>query len=446
MDTLAVSASLLGMIMEFGTGSGVARFFYEEEGKRRQSLVAIGFLPVLLAFLLAGLISVLRVPISMQLYGVGDYADAVAVVAMALPASMLWGYSLLLWRLNQRPRRYVGLAVLHLLITVTASIYFVVVLRVGLIGVFWAQLLAYAICGPLSLFFLRPMLSWRLNWGQVRAALAYGAPIVPASLLRWAQRYADRFILLALVGVEQVGLYGFGMRVSSLLLFFTAPLELAWTPFALSIAGQPGHRESYARILCGYAAFASLGVTTLSLFAGDLVRLLAPATYWSARWVVGPLAGVVVMDTAFVLVAVGVMIAKKTPLNVVGFAVGTTVDLIGVILFAPRLGIPAAAAAWFVASVCSVTVIFAFSQRHYPIPYNLQSFALALALMVNAMIVGPVVDAIPWLGIRYGLKIALLSITGLVIWRWVLVCDLRSVVKKYFVVSWQRLCSRLVTE
>jgi len=428
MDTIAVSVTLVGMVADFGVGSGVARYFYEETDDRQRSLAFIGFFPAFLTLIFGGILFAFRAQISRILFDDLAFTGVIVVASFTLPINFVWNYSLLLWRLKNSPRPYVGWSTINLLITVGITIYFVVVMRIGIIGVFWGKLAGSIVCAPIAMFIHRRHIKWQIIWGQVRAVFSYGMPIVPASMLRWAQRYADRYLLLALTGVEQVGLYVFGVRVSSLLLLVTAPLELAWTPFALSIAGKPGHKITYARVLSGYAALATLGIATLSFFSDDIVRLLAPASYWPARQVVGPLAGVVVLDTAFILVAIGVNLAKKTALNTIAFAIGTIVDLIGVILFTDRFGINAAAISWFVASLCSVGLVFWFSQRNYLIPYKKFGLVIAVVITVASILIGPALHQINWLVFQYFAKIILLIGVGFLTWVWILDTEFRAVI------------------
>lgn len=433
MDTLSVGTSLLGMLMELGCGSGIARYYYETSADRRRILAFISLLPFLVSLPVSLLLSFSSVSISTWLYQTPVYATSLAIRFIDLPLGMLWSNSLLLTRLRMETRTYSLLAVLHLLTLVGGNVLFVVYLRMGVSGIFLSSLIANALWSMLSWFRLRHAIYPSISLPLVRSVFAYGLPIVPASLLRWAQRYLDRFLLLAMVGLAQVGIYGFAFRVGSLITLFTGPLELAWTPFALSTLAKPGHKQMFARILTYYAGFACLAISFLNLFAEGAVRLLAASSYWSATPLVGPLTAVVALDTGFVLVGIGVNAAKKTYLNLIAFALGTITDVAGVLFLTGimRIGVLGAAVAWMIASLLSTATVLAISQRVYPIPYDLPRVARALALAALVWAVAQFLNGIEYQIIRLVLSATLWLGCLVAVYLWVFPRDINKQVISY---------------
>ncbi len=74
-------------------------------------------------------------------------------------------------------------------------------------------------------------------------------PLVPAALALIAVNFGDRFFLVHLAGLDEVGLYEIGVRIASAMVLLLTAFRTAWPAFAYSIADDAEAKRTYAFVL-----------------------------------------------------------------------------------------------------------------------------------------------------------------------------------------------------
>ncbi len=92
----------------------------------------------------------------------------------------------------------------------------------------------------LGLQFSRPLL---------REMNRFGIPLVPAALALILVNFSDRFFLVHLDGLAEVGLYEIGVRIASAMVLLLTAFRMAWPAFAYSIEDDAEAKRTYAFVL-----------------------------------------------------------------------------------------------------------------------------------------------------------------------------------------------------
>jgi O-antigen/teichoic acid export membrane protein len=192
----------------------------------------------------------------------------------------------------------------------------------------------------------------------------------------------DRWMLIALSDVVEVGLFSVAAKFAVVISFVVTAFAQAWTPFAMRMyADDPKYRRNFARIFSGWfflLAFIGLG---LSLFAPEVMALLTPREYWSAAPVLSVASAGVVMYGTVQITVLGISLERRTILLTYGAWLAAGANVLLNLLLIPRFGAMGAGVATFAAYTLLTGSFLFWSQRLHPIPLERGKLAYSLALI-----------------------------------------------------------------
>lgn len=401
MGVVAVINATLSLSQLFATLALPQAFFRaylkdaETDAQRRRVLAGSFGLRLAISLLFLALYSIASVPLTSLVFG--SLAD--------LPLLLLVGPIVFLDSLNlvplsflraaREPRAYAlvsfGRAVLGSLLI----ILFVVALDLGPLGVVLGSIgsaLVTTVVG-MALYLRRTGVGPRLDIGLGRSMLAFSLPLVPAALAGWGLNLADRYVLNAYRGLDEVGVYSVGYTGGLVInALAVAPFTLAWGAAYWEIGRSDDAPAAFRRVLTLFTVGASAGALALSALGTDAVRLLLTPGFDNARYIVPFSAFGMVLYGVYQVVATGLNLASRTrllPLTM-GAAAVTNVGLNLVLV--PGLGMYGAGIATIAGYLVLVVATAAVGHRHYPVAWDVPRVVGTLALASGlgaASLLGP---------------------------------------------------------
>jgi O-antigen/teichoic acid export membrane protein len=408
---IALSAVLV-TILRLGISSAFFRFYFDTKDAAQRRLVVRTSFWFTMASATAGLVAglLLAAPVA-DLLGLDD-PTLVRAGFVGIWAQMNYEQLTSLFRAEERSTAFVLASLTNIAITIAATVLLVVVWEQGALGViignFTGTLLVYL--GLLAVH--REQLGLQFSRPLLREMNRFGVPLVPAALALIAVNFSDRFFLVHLADLEEVGLYEIGVRIASATVLLLTAFRMAWPAFAYSIEDDAEAKRTYAYVLTYLVVAASWLALALGLLAPWLVRLLTQPEFYEGERVVAPLAFGGMAYAAYIVMAIGVGRAKRTQFNwvITGFA--ALVNVVLNLVLIPPYGMMGAA----VATVAAYAVMFAamtwYAQRVFPTPYQwrrvLTAVAAAVTLLLTGRALGGLVVALA-LTLAYPLALALLG-------------------------------------
>jgi len=395
VETLVALTAVLVTILRLGISSAFFRFYFDsKEPAHRLRVVRTSFwftMAMATAGLVAGL--VLAEPISQALFATGDRAMLVRAAFVLLWAQMNYEQLTALFRVEERSVQFVFASLANVLITVAATVAFVVALEWGATGVvvgnFTGTLCVYAVL----LAYRREQLGLVLDRPLLREMNRFGMPLVPSALALWALNFSDRFFLVKLDGADEVGLYSIGVRIASAMVLLLTAFRTAWPAFAYSIEDEGEARRTYGFVLTYLSYVACWLALALGLLSPWLVRLLTTPDFYEASRVVAPLAFAAAAFGGYIVISIGVGRARRTQFNWVVTGAAAALNVALNLILIPRYGMMGAA----VATVAAYSAMFLgmawWSQRVYPVPYQWRRVATLGAVAVGLCVLGKALDA-----------------------------------------------------
>lgn len=394
--TLSIVITLAGLVLAFvalGGDSAFIRFFLAARTlPERQTVTStwIGFLAgwsalaILIVLPLSGEIAKLAT-------GSTSAGGAVAIALLWTPVRLTNMMCAQLLRNEFRAVPSIVLNVMALALIVAGGVIGAVVLELGVEGVLLGTLAGELAMLPIRLLSARHMLRWRFSLPTLRRLLAYGAPLVPTSLAYWIFTTSDRVLLSNLSTLEQVGLYSVAASSVGVANIAVMALGQGWNPHAIQAyeADEDVARHLFARMFTYILAGFGLLAVGMTVFADELIGLLAGSGFEGAAAAVPPLALGMIAYASTQVTAGGISLKGRTVFLAVYSWIGAVVNVLLNLLLIPPFGMVGAAWATTAAYVVLTIGYGITSHRLWAFRYDWRRAATILGLTVAAVLASP---------------------------------------------------------
>jgi O-antigen/teichoic acid export membrane protein len=290
-------------------------------------------------------------------------------------------------RLQIKSKQYTLVSVVDTVISLGLTILFIIVLKTGIIGIFWGQLLGLVIGGVVAFYFTREDFGLIFDWPKFKEMLRFSLPLVPSSVGVMVLLYVDRVAINELMTITDVGIFAAGDRIASMVTLLMFGFQMSMMPLVYQHYQEPATPRNLARIFRYFVAGALLMILGLSLFAPELLALLTSPQYYGAAIVVPLLVSESVISGMYIFTP-GLSIAKRTGIIAVIYIAGALLNIVLNLLLIPIFGIGGAALATLISATTVFGTFMMFSQRTYPVPHAWRQLGLADLIAAILVIVG----------------------------------------------------------
>ncbi len=401
-DLLSAFAALVNLTVAFEVSQGVARYYSDEKNIQRRVVYASSAfwftifcytLFLVTAFLFSNELSFLV----MGRQGM-EKSFQVGVIYIFLNAVFYLVQNQFRFEL-----RSVHFAIVSLIVTVVTAVLAIVMTYVvtwGLEG-FLMGMAGGAFSGCIyGLWHLRHSFRFQFQWERLKEMLVFSAPLVPSGIAVFVGQYIDRIMINQYLSLADVGLFGIGFRVASIVSLVIVGFQGAMTPLIYAHYRDPETPKHLASIFRIFVSFALLMFLGVSLFAKEILMILTIPAYYEAANIVVFLVPAILLSNMYIF-APGAAIEKKTHLILWINVAGAVLNILLNALLIPNFGISGAA----VAKLTSYSLVFGaymlYSQKLYYVPHDWK------LLGKTTVIVGVIAYWIPKIDLSFGFVLAL---------------------------------------
>lgn len=395
---MLAAMELFAGILALGGDSAYARYFFEAKDVDAKQLVTSTWFLFLTGW--SAIIVLAVVPFSGLLsqwsFDTRSFNVAFAIALITVPATFLSSMLGQALRNEFRAATYTIVNVVGTALIVGCSIAGALIATDPLEGILLGGLIAIVLVLPVRLVLVRHLLRRQFSTQLLRKLLAYGLPLVPASLAWWVFSLSDRIVLAKLSTLREVGLYTLAVSVTGVIAVFVSAFGLAWSPHAFEIYEQ--RRDIASAFFGRIATFIVVGFAVLSVllttFGRELLELLTTPEFYGAAAALGPLALGFVAFASTQITASGISLKKKTYWFIVISWIAACVNLVLNFIFVPRWGMLASAWATFVSYLVLTVGYLIVSQRLWPVAYERRRLAVVSVLTFAFVVCVPLLPRV----------------------------------------------------
>lgn len=402
---LTVVLSLLVPSVTFRLATSAVRYFASEDDPAalRNGFYS-GFAWIVGSSLVAGIVLSLVPGVSARLIlGSAEHHEYILLAALLLVITGMVTYLQSFFRVIRRIDLLAALLVVQTVLEI-AAILLLVGRGDGIRGALWGLIGVRAtLCTGIFIIVWRRLGRPAFDRSKLRQLLVYGIPLMPNGVMRWLINYADRLVIIQVLGLAAVGVYVASYSLGQVLHLLVMPLGFVLFPF-LSRLWDQGER-SEVRLYLSYATryyllAAMPACVGISLLSQPLLRLIATAEFETSSMLV-------------LWITLGFVLNGVFQINVYTFHLTHRTKSLGLILMAaaalniglnivlvPALGLSGAAIATASAFALMAVVALIFGRRL--IGYEIRWLDLGKGLLAVGLMVG-VIRMLPapvgWLGL-----------------------------------------------
>ena len=397
INLINTSFFLLTILIIGGLDNSVARWFFDskEEGDHKKTFSVYIWFQLLLATSLAAIIIALSPALNNLFFREAGKPIYFILPALALITNILPSVLINWFRLHMRPVNTVIFAVSQTLTTVGLTVLFVIVLKWHITGVFAALTISSTIFSLVALVLLKNWVHPKyFNKVRFKVMMKFALPMIPAAISYWLLNNTDAyFIAWFTKSTSEVGLFGIGAMLASVLGMFTGAFQQAWGPFAFSLINNPDAKNIYANVFLMFGYGMSLLAALLMLFAPEALIIFTTPQYYDSAWVAGILGYNLIFIGYSYIAIVAISIKKNT--KPYGFAMlyATILTILLNIILIPKFGKEGSALATVIAQVLVPAYLFYKGQKVFYIPYK---FGEVIAITLGMLVLVVTVRLIPF--------------------------------------------------
>lgn len=394
-DVIQTSVYIATLFLVLGLDSSVMMYYYEANDKDKKNIVSTYlWFEILVSFPITLLLILGAGPICEFILNNKDLAVYFQLGVAAIPFSLAVGSMLSTLRLTFQTKKFVLMTTVGVLFQISFAILFVIVFGWGIKGVMISVLISFVLQALLGVFLTRHYYNIHISRSWLIKLLRVGIPVIPAALSFWIMSYANRFFLVEYSTLEDIGLLSIVNRVSSILLLFLTAFSSAWGPYAFSLASKPEEaRQAYGKILTYFTLFSLTVALGISLFARELILVLATSVYEKGSSLVMAFCLSSVIWSAMYIVGMGTGIAKKNYHYTISVILGASINTLFNYFLIPQYGIAGAVYSTLLGNLASIVYIYFAGQHYFKVAYEAYNLIVIIMSALAVTLLGIFLDS-----------------------------------------------------
>ena len=365
----------LGMTLAFERNF----FLYKESSEKLAQLFYSSLVFVTINFsILAGLTYSFRVIISEFITGSPNHGGLIMTIFFAQFFSNIINNFFFIYLKNyEKAKINSKYKIINTIMNFVLSLFFVAFLKIGIIGIAFAQLISGVLIFIFFLYLFLQELPFSLNKSILLESLRISYPLFPRIFIGVINTQFDKYMISLLATVGGVGLYHIGKKISESVFNFITIIENVFNPqiYQRMFEQHEQGSESIGRYLTPFLYISIFVALCVGLFSEEIMTVLAPVSYHGAI----PVITILVMYFGFLffgkITSIQVLYSKKTHIISIMsfFSVGLNVCLnIPMIM---KFGIIGAAGATSLSGIISSSLGIIIAQHLYKIHWEWKKIA-----------------------------------------------------------------------
>ncbi len=257
-------SSIANAIFFLGASSAMTRYYYEADTLEHQNSVItnsfiLGLIGSILLLLFGWLLSSYC---SFLISGNFEFKSHIQLIIFSTAFNIIINFNLVVLRLDEKKLHYLfcsfGMFFVNIFILYLTLIIFGLKVFAPIISAFIANFIFFIA----SVYFVRTKIDFKLfNRKYLIQYFKFGIVIIGIGMLYAILDSEDRYILKGFSSLKNVGIYSFGLRLSSIInVFFILPAGLVWSVYRMQFYKDPSFNDLTAKI---FTYFFNIGLAII---------------------------------------------------------------------------------------------------------------------------------------------------------------------------------------
>jgi O-antigen/teichoic acid export membrane protein len=197
--------------------------------------------------------------------------------------------NLVIYQAMKKAKEYSFIQIGRSLLNIILTIFFVVIIGLKWEGRLFAQVLTTSIFGTFSFIILyKYWTEWKINKYYIKHALKFGLPLIPHTIGGILIVATDRFVIINILGLKEVGIYTVGLQIGMIIQLFTDAFNKAYVPWLFDKLNLNDYKIKIKIVKFTYFYFVAviLFALVVGLIAPFLIKILIGKSFVESSSVV----------------------------------------------------------------------------------------------------------------------------------------------------------------
>ncbi|BET58370.1 lipopolysaccharide biosynthesis protein [Geobacter sp. 60473] len=364
------SLGILTVLFTGGFQMAILRIYHEQEDHRKELALGTG---VRLVWGLSALTVLLPIlfssPISRIVLGSAEYYPLVCLALVTFVIDVAGQSASTFLIIRQKSLLFSTVGLVRLFLGLSLNIWLVVILQVGLIGVFISSLVSAAV--STLIFHVVALRDHGFGFDRQIAGslLRFQLPLLPGELVGFLGRQAERVLVRFLIGLEGMGVLEMAYKFAPLLnLLINIPFGRSWRTKSIEIAEQEDAPRVMGEMFTRYLFFMIFVGLVLAVVMQDILELMTPQSFWSAKRIAQVEIVTTILTGCTTFLSFGILYRKETKIFTYVKSVLTPIKIALAFTLISLWGLSGAAYSALIIEAATLVWIFHRSQGLYRIP------------------------------------------------------------------------------
>lgn len=387
------SIGLLSILFGAASSNAILRVYHSKDRDPDSCRAVIStsiWLMWLFSLLLIALPLVFSRPLSQLLLASAEYHNAVILALLTFAISMGNKSAENHLIIKQQSIIYSFVGLFRLVFGISLNIYLVIILKIGVIGIFISSFLNALISGIIVHWLALRSNGFSYDKRVGKEVLAMWLPLMPGEFFGYVGRQAERFFVRFLINIQGVGILEMAYKFPPLLgLFIAQPFLLAWRTKSFEIAEENDAPVIMGKMYTNMLFLLTAAGLLLAVTIDELLVLLTPESFWGASRIarIETLTTIVAASNTYFLFG---LLHANQPLRITTIQTSMAALKIAISwIFISSLGLQGAALSAIIVQTLTFIWIFSASQSLYRIHVE---YGKVASILVCAVIMAFVIE------------------------------------------------------
>jgi O-antigen/teichoic acid export membrane protein len=402
---------------------GIFHFYHKAANDAaRREVLSTAVILLTATFGMAAMLTMAFAPrIAVLVFDAADpYTTYIRLAGLGMAFESLITVPNALFQLRQQSIKFVSFSLTRLVLQLTLNLVLLIQFDMGVAGVLLSGVITNFLVGGYLVLRVVGQVGTHFSTPDARAFLRFGLPLVAMQIATFIFTFGDRYFLNKAGDTTAVGLYGLAYQFGFLVgMIGYMPLEMVWDPQRFAVAKRDDRDVIYSKVFKYMNVTLITAAVGLSLFVGDVLRLIAAPEFHAAAIFVPVIVGAYIFQAWGTFFNVGIMITERTGFYTVANWAAAAVAMVGYLVLIPRY-VAWGAAFTIVASLGTrFWLTLVFSQRLWYIRYE---WGPVLRLLALACAISAPVMFLPRFGAATSVAVhtAMFSVYAVLVWHLIL--------------------------
>lgn len=386
VNLITILSMILTYIFNLGITQGIYGRYFDKDADQELTKSSAFWFAVMINIPLFTVLMILSSIISFALFESREYSYYLRIEFISVFNISLGILLCEFMKISRLPGRLIALNSIQSGAILILTIIFLVHLKMGLKGVFWARIIGTSLFALLGIIYSIQKIKLRFSLEEIKEMLKVGLPFIPTLISFWVIDYIDRYLIQRSLGLDGVGVYSMGYTIGLIVMLPIMGFHSAYPPIVMSIAknNEKAGKEFISRITVQFTVIV-LSISLVLILAVDkLIKIVAPSYINTEMKNIIPfIIFSYYLYGMYRIIAVGLVIQKRTFYHFLSSIVAVFLNILLNLLLLPKLGIIGAAYATVISYLSLLITGYLFSRVFYPVAFQYRKILISILVFIS---------------------------------------------------------------